>query len=280
MFLIQYGAERVPKALSLRGGAGTLYWEPLFGVLVETADGWILFDTGMSRDALDAPDTQAAYRAAAVKMGAHNYDAPWHLYPAPPQPRRWNWGLDGHPLLEGLAQVGLGSSDISLAVISHLHVDHSGGIPLLARAGVPIAIHQQELAFARSGAAGLADGYYEPDWAEPSTRWHQLSGDTELGPGVRALATPGHTPGHLSLRVDLAKTGTWIFTADATDLGQNLLDAIPCGSCAGGTADDERAAEESLARLLREAAAVNARLVPGHDQVVLNAARHPDGGHR
>ena len=60
MFLLQYGAERVPRSLSLRGGTSDLGWEPLYGVLVDTAEGWVLFDTGMGRDALDADETQAA----------------------------------------------------------------------------------------------------------------------------------------------------------------------------------------------------------------------------
>ena len=47
MFLLQYGAERVPRSLSLRNGPSDLGWEPLYGVLVDTDDGWVLFDTGM-----------------------------------------------------------------------------------------------------------------------------------------------------------------------------------------------------------------------------------------
>jgi glyoxylase-like metal-dependent hydrolase (beta-lactamase superfamily II) len=84
----------------------------------------------------------------------------------------------------------------------------------------------------------------------------------------------------MSFRVDLAETGSWLFAVDAADLAQNLLDNVPCGSCAGATPADEANAEKSLSRLLDEAAAINARLVPGHDQVVLNAARHPRDGHR
>ncbi|CAA9402290.1 MAG: hypothetical protein AVDCRST_MAG06-2266 [uncultured Nocardioides sp.] len=101
-----------------------------------------------------------------------------------------------------------------------------------------------------------------------------------MAPRVRVLSTPGHTPGHSSLRVELPESGTWIFAGDAADLGQNLLDRVPCGYCAGGRPDDEASAELSLHRLLSEAADADARLVPGHDQLVLNAVRHPRSGHR
>ena len=124
------------------------------------------------------------------------------------------------------------------------------------------------------------EGFHAPDWSDPRTRWEALDGDADVAPGVTVLSTPGHTPGHVSLRVELPDTGTWIFAADAADLGQNLLDRVPCGYCAGGSVEDEDAASSSLQRLLAEAADADARLIPGHDQLVLNAARHPPAGHR
>ena len=33
-------------------------------------------------------------------------------------------------------------------------------------------------------------------------RYERVSGDVEVAPGVRVLATPGHTPGHQSVTVD------------------------------------------------------------------------------
>jgi len=165
-------------------------------------------------------------------------------------------------------------------VISHLHWDHSGGIPTLARARVPVVIHSSELDFGRSGRAKLSEGFDSTDWTAPGTQWQTVDGESEIAPGVTVLPTPGHTPGHLSLQVDLPDTGPWIFTADATDLAQNLLDDVTCGSCAGGTDEDKHKAEESLALLLGRARDTDARLIPGHDQIVVNAIRHPPGGHR
>ncbi len=280
MFVLQYGAERVSKSLSLRGGPAQLGWEPLPGVLVETSEGWVLFDTGMSRDNHDDPQAQALYRDGAVAEG-HNPETPTSaLPPEPPDPGAWTWGLAGDPLEAALAGVGLAPSDLALAVVSHLHLDHAGGIATLSAAGVPVAVQAEELAFARDGGALFEEGFVAADWSDPATRWRLLEGDTEVAPGVRVLSTPGHTPGHASLRVDLPESGTWIFAADAADLAQNLLDHVPCGYAAGGTDRDRRRADESFARLLAEARDTDARLVPGHDQVVLNAVHHPRGGHR
>jgi len=276
LFVLQYGAERVSKGLSLRGGDPRhLYWEPLVGILVETSAGWVLFDTGMSRRNHDSADVERVYRDAGSPVDAE----PWHLAPAPPIGRS-TWGLAGDPLAAALAPIGLVPGDLALAVVSHLHWDHTGGIPTLAEAGVEVVLHCDELAWARSGRARFEEGFDPTDWSVPSTRWRTVDTETELAPGVTVLPTPGHTPGHVSLEVQLPSTGTWIFTADATDLAQNLLDAVPCGSCAGGTAEDEQMATESLQSLLARARAADARLVPGHDQVVVTAIRHPPGGHR
>ncbi|WP_353987380.1 N-acyl homoserine lactonase family protein [Ruicaihuangia caeni] len=278
LFVVQFGAERVSKNLSLAGGPHHLYWEPLYGVIVETGEGRVLFDTGMSRASHHSAENTAAYRAGGV--GASNLDVPWHLYPEPPRTDDWNWGLPGDPLVAGLAQVGLEPSDISLAVISHMHVDHSGGIGTLTAAGVPIAIQRRELEFVQSGAVGIAEGFNALDWTAPGTQWRVIDGDEELAPGVRAVSTPGHTPGHQSLLVDLPESGSWLFAGDAADLAQNFLDHTPCGSCAGGTDEDAQNAAESIDRLLALARERQARLIPGHDQVVVNAVRHPRGGHR
>lgn len=278
LFLLQYGAERVSKGLSLVGGDPEHnYWEPLYGALVGTESGWILFDTGMSRANHDSAEVERIYRGS-DEQGTVD-EVPWHLQPAPPLDR-CTWGLPGDPLVAALQPLGLRPADLSLAVISHLHWDHSGGIATLAEAGVPVAIHTDELAWGRSGRAVVGGGFAAADWTAPGTRWQPLDAETELAPGVTVLPTPGHTPGHVSLQVRLPETGTWIFTADATDLAQNLLDNVPCGSCSGGTPADERQAEESLALLLARSRETDARLIPGHDQIVLNAIRHPPGGHR
>lgn len=284
MFVLQLGAERIRKALSLRSGSPQLYWEPFPAVVVDTTEGWVLLDTGMSRTALDAAATQESYAAAAMHYGGGRADPSddraWHLHPSPPDPKRWTWGLTGDPLAAGLAEIGLQPSDLALAAVSHLHLDHSGGIPTLSDVDVPVAIQEAELRHARSGQGALVDGYHAPDWSHPATTWRRLAGDTELAPGVHALSTPGHTPGHMSFRVDLERTGSWIFCADAADLTENLYDLVPPGSCGADTAAEQDLAQASLSRLLDEARHTSARLIPGHDQVVLNAVRHPAGGHR
>jgi N-acyl homoserine lactone hydrolase len=255
MFLMQFGGEPVQKSISVLGGGSEVLWEPIIGIVVETDAGWILLETGIGR---------------AVLTDSRSLDV---LYPGVPKP----WALDGEPLEAALADLGLEIGDLALAAVSHLHCDHTGGIPLVQRAGIPIAVHRNELSYAR-GQAALEDGYYPPDYMTANGGWMELDGDTELAPGVWAIATPGHAPGHMSYRVVLPESGTWLFAIDAADLGENLVDGVPPGQTVNP--DDTVRAIESLNRLKAEAERLRARLVPGHDQFFWNAVRHPAGGHR
>jgi glyoxylase-like metal-dependent hydrolase (beta-lactamase superfamily II) len=252
MFMLEFGAECVPKSVSVRGAPREPLWMPSIGALVETRQGLVALDTGFSRRFLD------------------HGEACDRVYRGGPRPR----GIGDEPFTAALARAGFAPRDVGLAAVSHLHCDHSGGLRQLA--GVEVAIHQDELDFARGATA--EDGYYAPDYLDPEPRWRELDGDTELAEGVVALATPGHTPGHVSFRVDLPESGTWLLAFDAADLTENVRDGAPPGFTVV-PADAERAAA-SLARLRSEQERLDARLVPGHDAAFWHAVRHPHGGHR
>jgi N-acyl homoserine lactone hydrolase len=259
MFLLKFGVEVVPKSLSVLGADRTSLIEPIFGALVETTDGLVLLDTGIGRTALaDTGTLSTMYGGGTIPTGP-----------------------DGDPLAVALAGLDLTVADVGLAAVSHLHLDHTGGIPLLAEAGVPIAIQADELDYGRQRAAAgteQAAAFYRSDYLGEHITWNRLDGGAEIAPGVSVIPTPGHTPGHQSFRVDLPGTGTWILTADATDLAQNLHEARPCGWSA--EADDAGRAVTSVSTLLDLAGRTDARVLPGHDPIVWKAAWHPPGGHR
>src|SRR5438105_5163157 len=85
--------------------------------------------------------------------------------------------------------------DVACVINTHLHFDHCGGNRLFP--GLPIYVQRIEREAARQ------PDYTIPEWVEfEGARYVELDGEAEIAPGVRALPTPGHTPGHQSVLVD------------------------------------------------------------------------------
>ena len=131
--------------------------------------------------------------------------------------------LDG--LEAGLAEIGVGLSDIQHVLLTHVHLDHAGGTGHLVSRLPHLQVHVH-----LDGAPHMAD----PERLVASTRrtfgeaHDRLWGDVlpvpkeriqawEPGgripvPGVRAFATPGHIPHHVSF---LAETDGFFVAGDA-----------------------------------------------------------------
>jgi len=236
LFGLTLAWEHCPESVSLEGGTRELLRLPVIGILVHSEIGWVLLETGMDP--------------------GHFVDGAAGLYPLPPE-----FPGDGDPLLDALAAHGLAPDDLALAAVSHLHVDHAGGLRHLAQAGVEVAIQRDELAFARE-RAGRPEAYLREDYALDGLRWRELDGDGEIAPGIDAVFTPGHAPGHMSYRVRMAQSGPWLFAVDAIDLQRGIDTDTPVGWSADPADAPKRRASHD--RLVELAAAEGARLVPGH----------------
>lgn len=239
MFCLTLAFDEIPEHISIEGGSDRILVEPVCAILVETSVGWVLLDTGTDARRFRGPNPDDSY-------------APQ----APP-----TFPSDGDPLIDALADHGLTPADLVFASISHLHLDHSGGLRHLAEAGVEVFIQRRELEFALA-TAGRADAYLRDDYSSPDIKWRILDGDAEIVPGIDVISTPGHTPGHMSYRVRMAESGTWIFAMDAIDLQQGIDDNRVVGTHA--VPEDAPLVRRSHDRLVALAAAEGARLVAGH----------------
>ena len=144
-------------------------------------------------------------------------------------------------LAEALAAVELRVADVVAVINTHLHFDHCGENLLFA--GLPIYVQAAEY------EAAAEPLYTVREWVDfPGARFEQLSGETDLLPGLSVIPTPGHTPGHQSVLVE-GENGLSVIAGQAVYSAAEFADDEPA---VGGDWDDAAYAR-SLA-LLREMA--------------------------
>src|SRR3972149_897930 len=98
-----------------------------------------------------------------------------------------------------------------------------------------LAVQQDEYAYANYPAGFFAGFYYRKNFDLPGYRWRLLDGDAEIVPGVTALRSDGHTPGHQSLLVELPQTGPVILAGDCCYWQESIDKEIPPGVVWGPT---------------------------------------------
>jgi len=157
-----------------------------------------------------------------------------------------------------LDSIGLEPKDVDLVVISHLHFDHAGGAAIFDTS--ELVVQKDEFAYAQYPAAFFASFYYRKNFDLPGYRWRLLDGDAELVPGVTALRSDGHTPGHQSLLVQLPVAGPVILAGDCCYWQRSIDEEIP-----PGVVWDPTRAMHSIQRLKTLARLTGGRIFPSHD---------------
>ena len=125
------------------------------------------------------------------------------------------------PLLDSLRGVGITPADVRYFAMSHSHGDHSGNANLFAAS----TIYMQKAEFdAVNGPDAPKLGILASNFERlSSSAIVKLHGEHDVfGDGsVVIKPTPGHTPGHQSLFVRLAKTGPVLLSGDLVHLKTN-----------------------------------------------------------
>lgn len=149
---------------------------------------------------------------------------------------------------------------LTRVVLTHLHFDHAGGLAQLP-ADIPIVIQRGEWEAGHDAAAVQRNFFFPRDYTLEDRRLVLVDGDHDLlGDGsIELLSTPGHTPGHQSVRVG----DRLVLGIDVAHFADTLDDLrFPV------FADDFAAQARSVERLraLRDAGVL---VIPGHDPEIL-----------
>jgi N-acyl homoserine lactone hydrolase len=205
LFAFRSGGETIDRATldPFDEAVGTKISIPYFFFLVEHPDGYVLFDTGAHRDFIDDPRRLGA---------AAEY---WQI----------EMQQDDHVAAK-LQTLGVEPGQVDHVALSHLHYDHSGGVALFPHATV--YVQRDELMFAHFPPVYQRDIYVR--WTyQDVINWKELGGDYDLFNDGRVVLfqTPGHTPGHQSMRVR-TDNGAFVLAGDAIyDIGKMRKRALP-----------------------------------------------------
>jgi len=219
-------------------------WLPISIFAVEHRDGVVLIDAGANAGCMRLPRWHPYFRRA-VQFAV--------------EPEQ-----EAGPQLRAL---GIAPSDVKLIVLTHLHIDHDGGLAPFPQARVLVSAGERAAA---SGLAGRLNGYLPQRWPShfdpeplaftnepfgPFARSRRLTADGAL----TALPTPGHTPDHVSVVLDDGERRI-VFVGDAAYSQDNLL-----AGRVDGISPNAAVARDTMARLIALAAERSTVLLPAHD---------------
>jgi glyoxylase-like metal-dependent hydrolase (beta-lactamase superfamily II) len=167
-------------------------------LLIETNDGLVLVDTGIGLDDIREPNRRLG--TGFVKIVRPALD-------------------EGESALRQVERLGFRREDVRHIVLTHLDLDHAGGLPDFPAASVHVFGREHDAAMKRR-TLPERERYRPTQWAhDPKWVVHENAGESWFGfESVRAIANVppevllvplhGHTRGHCAVAVDAG--GRWL----------------------------------------------------------------------
>ncbi|MFL1461940.1 MBL fold metallo-hydrolase [Roseococcus sp. DSY-14] len=175
-------------------------------------------------------------------------------------------------LPRSMEAAGIAPEEVVLVVVSHFHGDHITGLTTAANQpffpNAEVAVPASEWAWwSDEGNRARTPEFQRGNFANAARRFAPLRArmrtfedGAEVAPGIRAVATPGHTPGHSAFQVVNGNQGLYV-TADTAGRPELFLENPGWHSVFDF---DGPMATESRRRLFGRIAAERARLCAYH----------------
>lgn len=188
-------------------------------------------------------------------------------------------GADGL-FTQRLEQLDLKPSDISDLVVTHLHTDHAGNVPMFAaNEKTRILVHEDELRGCVTEKGGLLrddlltlwgvtspQGFTRKDFAcLLPDRATTVFGDQEIYRGIWTVSLPGHTWGTMGVAVNLPHSGWILLASDHIYLSSTYAEPFNVSIL---NQDPRRWAHSAL-KVRRLVEKYEMRVLPGHDNRII-----------
>lgn len=242
LFFFQAGILKSQKHFFTHGrDVGRPFDVPVPFILIDHPKGKVLFDTG---NAFEVIHNQVEHWGEALQISE-------------PVMGEDQW------CVKAIQKVGVQPEDVKYVILSHLHLDHAGGVGHFPSA--KYLVQRDELHFAYTPDYYMKSCYIRKDF-DKDVNWLILEGwrddrlDVFNDGSLMIYFTPGHTPGHQSLLVNLPTSGPLFFAADACYTLENLDSGVLPGIMwnAGETV-------KSVQRMKNLRDLYGATIVTGHD---------------
>jgi len=167
--------------------------------------------------------------------------------------------------VEVLARIGVRAEEVRHLIITHLHWDHSSGVPLFPRA--TFYLQEKEYSFALKNPIAKRPPFQQSSderskaylaSLEGTDRLVLLKGDHEILPGIECLLAPGHTVALQTVAVKTSR-GIAIVGSDCAHVFRNYREDWPSALIV-----DLVGWMESYDKLRKKASSPEL-LFPGHD---------------
>ena len=158
-------------------------------------------------------------------------------------------------LQNSLAQLNVAPEEVDTIFLSHMHYDHLNNVAYYPNAQIIVGRREWEYATQEKDEWTPLESVL---YLQNCRQVRLVEDGEEILPGIRAIWTPGHTPGHMSLAVDTPE-GVLVLAGDAVKNRSELELEY----------SDQYVDQQASAASIKKIKSMAFKVLPGHDGYLL-----------